>query len=121
MWQPAKRSSNLIGKHCDHRNGHPQELTHRPSPGPLIKTELVRRLRNLHRTRLDDIRARKDDIPADSLALTFGILTDKLATMEGMPTQIHATVNVAVNGMSREELTNVLSGKRQPRNATPEA
>ena len=65
---------------------------------------------------LEEIQKRIEKIPPSSLAMTYGILTDKLAALEMMPSTIRANLNVGFGprNLSREEVVAALTGKKDP-------
>jgi|GEM_PF-3251071 len=67
-----------------------------------------------------DILRRKDEIPAGQLAVTLGIISDKLAAMESPVASIALSAEIRVNGMTRAEALERLCGtKRLPLSARP--
>jgi len=72
---------------------------------------------------LDEIRARRSEMPAASLGYTFAVLVDKRTALTGRTNPAGTSVNVQVNNnglqMSKEDLMDLLTGKRRPTHPQP--
>ncbi len=64
---------------------------------------------------LHEIQRRIEKIPPSSLGVTYGILQDKLAILEGRPSSITASASVKLgdSDMTPEEVREVLKGTRK--------
>jgi hypothetical protein len=78
---------------------------------------VINRMQVLQEELLDKIRERIDEIPAGQLAVTYGILSDKMNRAQPSINNLHLTqkVGVQINGetLSREELIKRVNGTKE--------
>ena len=80
---------------------------------------VVSRLQVLQEELLEKIREKLDKIPAGQLAVTYGILSDKMAKVQPVPANLHFTQNVGLQldgkDLSHAELVSIISGAKNER------
>lgn len=82
---------------------------------PVFLAAQTRKLQRIAAKLADRLEAECGDLPLTSVAINLGIVSDKLRDVGAIAAPaIHNQTNIQVNGLSREDLSLVLMGKRLP-------
>ena len=82
---------------------------------PAFLAAQTRKLQRIAAKLADRLEAECGDLPLTSVAINLGIVSDKLRDVGAIAAPaIHNQTNIQVNGLSRDDLSLILCGKRLP-------